>query len=241
MASWLYILFPEKFFPGANLTLDRNKEGLSLFIDEAKSFKVLLENFLPQTVGKMYAGMKAMKWVPTDACMDPGDLHLMPPQERCDSRRIDWWTVVDFHHCRSQRIGCHLLSNGPYPFSSSLRRYNLAFEESMRFGGRHYCTLGEPLAKRDFFLITIYVYVRSRLTILIANLLKTISSSMGDSRDWSSELTSFWFARLRPGRALIDLTNITSTVDILIYILGTRVSFERCRPWSRGRLLKWSQ
>jgi len=61
MASWLYILFPEKFFPGANLTLDRNKEGLSLFIDEAKSFKVLLENFLPQTVGEMYAGMKAMK------------------------------------------------------------------------------------------------------------------------------------------------------------------------------------
>jgi len=61
MASWLYILFPEKIFPGANLTLDRNKEGLSLFIDEAKSFKVLLENFLPQTVGEMYAGMKAMK------------------------------------------------------------------------------------------------------------------------------------------------------------------------------------
>jgi len=41
--------------------LDRNKEGLSLFIDEAESFEVLLENFLPQTVGKMYAGMKAMK------------------------------------------------------------------------------------------------------------------------------------------------------------------------------------
>jgi len=50
-----------KFFPDANLTLDRNKEGLTLFIDEAKSFKVLLENFLPQTVGEMYVGMKAMK------------------------------------------------------------------------------------------------------------------------------------------------------------------------------------
>ena len=161
---------------------------------------------------------------------------LISPQERCDSRRIDWWTVVDFRHRRSQRIGCHLLSNGPYPFSSSLRHsYNLAFRESLRFGGRHHCTLGEPLAKCDFFLITIYIYVRSRLTILIANLLKTISSSMGDLRDWSNGLTSFWYVRLRPGRALIDLINITST--IFWCTLGTRVNSERCRSRSCGRLL----
>jgi len=75
----------------------------------------------------------------------------------------------------------------------------------MRFGGRHHCTLGEPLAKCNFFSHHNIRYVRSRLTILTVNLLKTISSSMGDSRDWSSGLTSFWYARLRPGRALIDL------------------------------------
>ena len=119
------------FFPWCQFDVESKQRRSHLVHRRAFRFKVLLENFLPQTVGEMYAG----SW-----------RSLISPRERCDSWHIDWWTVVDFHHRRSQRIGCHLLLNGPYPFSSSLRHsYNIAFEESLRIGGRHRCTLGEPM------------------------------------------------------------------------------------------------
>ncbi|KAI0032991.1 hypothetical protein K488DRAFT_85359 [Vararia minispora EC-137] len=50
-----------RFFPSSDLTLQRNRDSLSFFVEEVKSFDVSIEHFLPQTVGEMYAGMKAMQ------------------------------------------------------------------------------------------------------------------------------------------------------------------------------------
>ncbi|KAF6744454.1 hypothetical protein DFP72DRAFT_928775 [Ephemerocybe angulata] len=51
----------EQYFPSSDLNLERNRNGRCLFIDEAESFGVPLKYYLPQTVGKMFAGMKAME------------------------------------------------------------------------------------------------------------------------------------------------------------------------------------
>ncbi|KAI0036378.1 hypothetical protein K488DRAFT_82172 [Vararia minispora EC-137] len=42
-----------RFFPSSDLTLQRNRDGLSFLVEEAKSFEVPLEQFLPQTVGEI--------------------------------------------------------------------------------------------------------------------------------------------------------------------------------------------
>ncbi|KAF6754703.1 hypothetical protein DFP72DRAFT_363193 [Ephemerocybe angulata] len=50
-----------QYFPSSDLMLERNRDGLCLFIDEAEVVGVPLKPYLPQTVGKMFAGMKSME------------------------------------------------------------------------------------------------------------------------------------------------------------------------------------
>ncbi|PPQ82498.1 hypothetical protein CVT26_012952 [Gymnopilus dilepis] len=48
------------FLTAPVLKVKRNKEGLTLFVNEAKKFDVPLEDFIPQTVAEMYACAKAL-------------------------------------------------------------------------------------------------------------------------------------------------------------------------------------
>ena len=84
--------FQETFLTAPVLKVKRNKEGLTLFVNEAKKFDVPLEDFIPQTVAEMYACAKALELVVG---------HLKP-------------TCSLTHYFRSKSVVRGALTNGNY-------------------------------------------------------------------------------------------------------------------------------
>jgi len=170
------------FFPWCQFDVESKQRRSHLVHRQAFRFKVL-ENFLPQTVGEMYADMKDMKWVPTDACMDLGDLWYPHRKDVIHGTLTDGQSWI-FIIIEAKELGAIFYWTAP------IHLVHLSGIATTLLSKNH-CELVAGITAHwvslcNFFLITIYVYVRPRLTILIANLLKMISSSIReiDRVDW---------------------------------------------------------